>query len=175
MASPKESPTTKGDEARSAQESKLNEEQRTTRELGKNSSGDPTLYPSDVESVRQQYNLTGTEAEGLLRGGKVTPAEADKLKAGRVVYQQAYRALVNPLTVPETLADARREAAQAADEETQKRGQEDQGPDPALPTSGPYGPNEEYTVVESPEDKDHVPVVVSAVPETHLLTDELGS
>lgn len=162
------SPTTKGEEARAEAERERAEETRTTHsEIGKDSNGNPVLRASDIDAVRTQYNLTGPEAEQLITSGKVNESEAAKLRDGRAVYRQAYEQVTNSPTTPEAVRDLRA----AANEAEAKSAGVEVAADPALPTSGPYGPNVDYSSQEAPQDKDHVPTVVTA-PAAHLLTEE---
>lgn len=104
------------------------------------------VLPSDVTALAQQHNLTQAEAERVAHGESV-----DTVKGERTVYRARYEALeANPAFHPLAAADAaaeRRDAEQAS---------EPVGPDPALPQSGPYGPNAQYAKVATPEDKDHL-------------------
>jgi hypothetical protein len=124
------------------------------RELGKNSQGEPTVYPSDVEAVALQYNLTTPEAERLLLGGKVTDKEADKIKGERVVFRPHYEYVTNPDSNPLAAADRRAEE-QAASEEERKAAADRIATDKTSPEAGPYGPNAVYSEVEAPVDRDH--------------------
>lgn len=124
----------------------------TSRETGKNSLGEPTIYPSDVESVSRSYNLTTAEAERLITEGSVTDKAADKIKGERVVYRQHYEYVTNPESNPLAAAD-RRDVETAAEAE-RKAGEVAQA-DKADPSAGPYGPNAAYSEVEAPVDADH--------------------
>jgi hypothetical protein len=111
------------------------------------SSENKTVLPSDVAGLAQQHNLTTLEAERVAGGESV-----DTVKAERVVYRPRYEALeAQPAFHPLAAADA---AAARREEDSQAVG--NAGPDPALPQSGPYGPNAEYQSVKVPEDKDHL-------------------
>lgn len=108
-----------------------------------------TVLPSDITGLEQQYNLTRPEAERVANGENV-----DAVKGERTVYRTRYEALeAQPAFHPLAAADAAAERRDAAPAEEKKV---DVGPDPALPTSGPYGPNADYQSVEVPEDKDHL-------------------
>ena len=103
--------------------------------------------PSDITGLAQQHNLTQTEAERVANGESV-----DTVKGERTVYRQRYEALeAQPSFHPLAAADA---AAARRDEEAARAG--NTGPDPALPQSGPYGPNADYESVTAPADKDHL-------------------
>lgn len=124
----------------------------TSREVGKNSNGDPTIYPSDVDSVATSYNLTSAEAERLILDGDVSDKAADKIKGERVVYRQHYEYVTNPSSNPLAAADARRAEAEKADTAAAA---ERIAEDKTSPESGPYGPSAVYTEVEAPVDADH--------------------
>lgn len=126
--------------------------QATTRELGKNSNGDPTIYPSDVEAVSTQYGLTTPEAERFLLEGKHTDKAADTIKGERVVYRPHYEYVTNPTSNPLAAADVR--AAETA-AEAERREAEVAQADKADPGAGPYGPEAVYSEVEAPLDADH--------------------
>lgn len=107
------------------------------------------VLPSDVTSIAQANNLTQAEAERVAAGESV-----DTVKGERTVYRVRYEALeptasIHPLAAADAAA-ARRDAEASATVVA--------GPDPALPQSGPYGPNADYEPVSAPEDKDHVAV-----------------
>lgn len=109
------------------------------------------VLPSDVEGLRIQHNLTMAEAERVARGEDV-----DAVKAERVVFRTRYEqveasASSHPLLAADAAAEAREEDAKKPSKPTHD------GPDPALPSSGPYGPNAEYESATAPEDKDHLP------------------
>lgn len=130
----------------------------TARETGKNSQGEPTIYPSDVEAVSTQYGLTSAEAERLLVSGKVTDKEADKIKGERVVYRPHYEYVAGTESNPLSVADRRREEAERAEADAEKarKGAADRiAEDKTSPEAGPYGPNAVYSEVEAPTDTDH--------------------
>lgn len=129
---------------------KKDEPQPTAREVGKNSQGTPTVYPSDVEAVATQYGLTSAEAERLITEGKVTDKAADKIKAGRVVFRPHYEYVSGAESNPLAVAERRRAEVEAAAAEA-----EEVGPDKTSPDAGPYGPNATYSEVEAPVDADH--------------------
>ena len=124
----------------------------TSRDVGKNSLGEPTVYPSDVESVSQAYNLTSSEAERLILGGKVNEKEADKIKGERVVYRPHYETVTNPSSNPLAAADARTAEREARDTAAEA---DAIAVDKSAPDAGPYGPNAVYSEVEAPVDTDH--------------------
>lgn len=134
---------------------KNDEPQPTARKTGENSRGEPTVYPSDVESVSTSYNLTGPEAERLILGGKVNDKEADKIKGERVVYRPHYELVTNPSSNPLVLADQRRAAQEEQTEADRKAAADRIATDKTSPESGPYGPNVAYTESEAPVDTDH--------------------
>lgn len=158
-------PTTQANEAQALAETQHEQAtNRSTREIGKNSQGEPTLYPSDVEMVSTQFNLTSEEAERLILAGDVSQSAADDLKAGRKVYRQRFEAVdASEASHPLAAADARAAATEAAATPS--------GPDPALPTSGPYGPNAEYDETTAPVDKDHVPAEAVAAVQAAAATE----
>lgn len=124
----------------------------TSRETGKNSLGEPTIYPSDVESVGRTYNLTSSEAERLILGGKVNQKEADKIKGERVAYRPHYEYVTNPTSNPLSAADAQASEREARDTAAEA---ERIAADKSSPDAGPYGPEAVYTEVEAPVDTDH--------------------
>lgn len=106
------------------------------------------VLPSDILSLEQQHNLTRVEAERVANGESV-----DTVKGERTVYRARYEALeVDPAFHPLAAADVATEQREADAAASAKVA----GPDPALPQSGPYGPNADYQSVEVPKDKDHV-------------------
>lgn len=127
------------------------EETPKARKLGQNSNGEPTIYPSDVESVTHQYGLTAAEAERFLLDGKHTQKAADAIKGERVVFRPHYEVVDASDSNPLAVADARRAAAEKADAE--RTGAETV--DKFSPEAGPYGPNATYSEVEAPVDTDH--------------------
>lgn len=115
--------------------------------MTKKSESTKTVLPSDIEGLSQQHNLTRVEAERVAAGESV-----DTVKSERTVYRTRYEALeAQPAFHPLAAADA---AAARRDEEAAATTAS--GPDPALPQSGPYGPNADYQSVEVPQDKDHL-------------------
>lgn len=101
---------------------------------------------SDITALEQQHNLTRVEAERVANGENV-----DNVKGERTVYRVRYEALqADPAFHPLAAADAAAERRDADSSSTAVA-----GPDPALPQSGPYGPNAEYADVTTPVDKDH--------------------
>lgn len=128
------------------------EETPKARKIGQDSNGDPALYPSDIEAVSTQYNLTVPEAERLLLGGKVNDKEADKIKGERVVYRPHFEVVDGAESNPLGAAD-RRQAEADAEAKTAEKAEPVE--DKFSPEAGPYGPNAEYTVVEAPVDTDH--------------------
>lgn len=114
----------------------------------KSSNAEPTrVLSSDITALEQQHNLTRVEAERVANGESV-----DTVKGERTVYRARYEALeANPSFHPLAAADAAAERRDADSISTAVA-----GPDPALPQSGPYGPNAEYAEVSTPEDKDHL-------------------
>lgn len=126
------------------------------RELGKDSNGDPAIYPSDIESVATQYGLTTVEAERLLVSGKVTEAEANKIKEERVVFRPHYEYVSGNDSSPLAVAERRRlEEERTAEEARKARDKAGPTTDKFSPEAGPYGPNAVYTEVEAPVDTDH--------------------
>lgn len=109
---------------------------------------EPTrVLQSDITGLEQAHNLTRVEAERVANGESV-----DTVKGERTVYRARYEAIeAQPAFHPLAAADA---AAERRDAEGDGAGA--QGPDPALPQSGPYGPNADYQGVKAPEDKDHL-------------------
>lgn len=102
---------------------------------------------SDITGLEQQHNLTRVEAERVANGESV-----DTVKGERTVYRARYEAVeAQPSFHPLAAADA---AAERRDAEGGAAGAT--GPDPALPQSGPYGPNADYQGVKVPQDKDHL-------------------
>lgn len=148
-----QTPTSEGgqvDATAAADETYRNVEQqrveasRTVREQGLNSRGEPTVYPSDVEAVARQHNLTTPEAEQLLTEGNVTAERAAELKAGRVVYRVTYEqvpAVMSPLAQADARAAAAAADAEAATSTTPT-------PDATQPEAGPYGPHADYREAE---------------------------
>lgn len=122
-------------------------------ELGKNSQGETTIYPSDVDAVATQYNLTTPEAERLLLSGKVTDKEADKIKGERVVYRQHYEYVTSPSSNPLAAADEAR--SRQEQEEADRKAADAIAADKSSPEAGPYGPEAVYTEAEAPVDTDH--------------------
>lgn len=117
-------------------------------ESKKKSDAPARVLNSDITALEQQHNLTRVEAERVANGESV-----DTVKGERTVYRPRYEALeANPSFHPLAAADA---AAERRDAE-QENSTTASGPDPALPQSGPYGPNAEYQGVKVPEDKDHL-------------------
>jgi hypothetical protein len=116
----------------------------------KSSSSQPKrVLSSDITGLEQQHNLTRAEAERVANGESV-----DSVKSERTVFRPRYEALeANPAFHPLAAADA---AAERREAEAEGRPAGSVGPDPALPQSGPYGPNAEYAEVSTPEDKDHL-------------------
>lgn len=132
-------PTTVGADAQTAAEQDRAEAGRTTRELGKNSRGEPTIYPSDVASVTASHGLTVPEAEEHLVHG----TSPEELKGRRVLYRQSYDQI--PATAenhPLVAADAVRAEAEATVEAGEAV------PDKTQPEAGPYGPFADYRKVE---------------------------
>jgi hypothetical protein len=125
----------------------------TSREIGKNSLGETTIYPSDVEAVASSYNLTTAEAERLLLEGDVSDKAADKIKGERVVYRPHYEYVTNPTSNPLAAADARQAERDA--EADNAEAAERIATDKTSPDAGPYGPEAVYTGVEAPVDTDH--------------------
>lgn len=124
-----------------------------TRDVGKNSQGEVTIYPSDVDSVARSYNLTGPEAERLILGGKVNDKEADKIKGERVVFRQHYEYVTNPTSNPMALAESRQNEREERDTKAEA---ERIATDKTSPEAGPYGPDAVYTGVgDAPVDTDH--------------------
>lgn len=126
--------------------------------MAKNESSDQNskaVLPSEVEGLRIQHNLTAAEAERVARGESV-----EAVKGERVVFRTRYEQVeASASSHPLIAADA---AAQAREEEAKKPAKPaHDGPDPALPSSGPYGPNAEYESATAPEDKDHLPAAAS--------------
>lgn len=114
----------------------------------KNTEQSPTrVLQSDITGLEQQHNLTRVEAERVANGENV-----DSVKGERTVYRARYEAIdAQPAFHPLAAADA---AAERRDADSAAAGSS--GPDPALPQSGPYGPNADYQGVKVPEDKDHL-------------------
>lgn len=114
----------------------------------KGTTQEPTrVLSSDITGLEQQHNLTRVEAERVANGESV-----DAVKGERTVYRARYEAVeAQPAFHPLAAADA---AAEARDADEKASGSS--GPDPALPQSGPYGPNADYQGVKVPEDKDHL-------------------
>lgn len=111
------------------------------------------VLSSDITGLEQQHNLTRVEAERVANGESV-----DTVKGQRTVYRARYEAVdAQPAFHPLAAADA---AAEQRDNSEQAAGAS--GPDPALPQSGPYGPNADYQGVKVPEDKDHLTGPVAA-------------
>lgn len=113
------------------------------------------ILPSDVEGLRIQHNLTHAEAERVAGGEDV-----EAVKGERVVFRTRYEqveasASSHPLLAADAAAAAREEDAKRPTVPTHD------GPDPALPSSGPYGPNAEYESATAPEDKDHLPAAAA--------------
>lgn len=105
---------------------------------GRNSRGEPTLYPSEVAGVASAHGLTVPEAEEHLLEG----TSPDDLKARRVLYRQSYEQV--PATAenhPLVAADVAHAAAAEAAERPAP------GPDKTQPEAGPYGPHAEYRKV----------------------------
>lgn len=150
------SPTTIGENAETSAEQNRIEATRTTRDLGVNSNGDPTIYPSDVEAVSRQYNLTGPEAESLLRSGNVTETGANEIKGARVVYRQSYEqipaTISNPLAVTDQRAAAAEAEADAGADGTDNSRFESAATAPTTdatqPEAGPHGPYAHYPTVD---------------------------
>lgn len=113
----------------------------------KKSEAPTRVLSSDITALEQQHNLTRVEAERVANGESV-----DTVKGERTVYRARYEAIdAQPAFHPLAAADAaaeRRDAGGGNDGAA--------GPDPALPQSGPYGPNADYQGVKVPEDKDHL-------------------
>lgn len=124
--------------------------QATARKLGQNSNGEPTIYPSDIESVTYQYGLTSAEAERFLLEGKHNQKAADAIKGERVVFRPHYEVVDASSSNPLSVADARRAEAEAADAKATPAES-----DKFSPEAGPYGPNAVYSEVEAPVDTDH--------------------
>lgn len=126
------------------------------RKLGEDSNGDPAIYPSDIESVATQYGITTVEAERLLVSGKVTEAEANKIKEERVVFRPHYEYLSAADSSPLAVAERRRlEEERTAEEARKARDKAAPTTDKTSPEAGPYGPNAVYSEVEAPVDTDH--------------------
>lgn len=144
-------PTTAADEARTAAEQERAEATRTTREVGKNSNGDPTLYPSDVAAVTTAHGLTVPEAEEHILSG----TSPDELKARRVLYRSSYDQIPataenHPLVAADAAHTAAEEEARKAAEDRAAAQAEANAPttDKTQPEAGPYGPYAEYRKVE---------------------------
>ena len=133
-------------------DAKAKEEAPKTRKLGENAAGETVLYPSDIEMVTTQYNLTTPEAERFLVEGKHTQTAADSIKGERVVYRPHYEVVTGTNSNPLNAADTR--TAEREERDT-KAEAEDIAEDKSSPEAGPYGPNAVYTEVEAPEDTDH--------------------
>lgn len=113
----------------------------------KSTSEPKRVLSSDITGLEQQHNLTRVEAERVANGESV-----DSVKGERTVFRARYEALeAQPAFHPLAAADA---AAERRDADASGDGAS--GPDPALPQSGPYGPNADYQSVSVPEDKDHL-------------------
>lgn len=114
----------------------------------KKSDGPQRVLQSDITGLEQQHNLTRVEAERVANGENV-----DTVKGERTVYRARYEAVeAQPAFHPLAAADAAAEVRESADGGSAGAS----GPDPALPQSGPYGPNADYQGVKVPEDKDHL-------------------
>lgn len=117
----------------------------TAREPGKNSRGEPTMYPSDIEGYQTQYGLTATEAETLwtrsVRDGEDAQTVVDELKGARVVYRQTYEQI--PATA-NALSGIDARAAENARLAVEAENQSEAAADPTQPEAGPYGPHADY-------------------------------
>lgn len=111
------------------------------------------ILPSDIDMAATQFGLTHDEADGLVRSGRVTQAEADKIKGARTVYRVRYEA-IEPTAAHDLRAKADAAAEEAAASARVEVLGEQADADPAKPESGPYGPNADYVKVDLPADKD---------------------
>ncbi len=125
---------------------------RTTARAGRNSRGEPTLYPSEVDGFARLNGLSTGEAERLLLDGDTSDEAVRRVIESRVVYRPRMEAVSAKYSNADTVAYERREAAQR-DAEGDTR---DPGPDKTQPEAGPYGPNADYVKgVDVPGDVDH--------------------
>lgn len=135
----------------------------TGREFGKNSNGEPEMYPSDILSLQHKHNLTGPEAEDYWRRTVVNGDSEDSalsaVQGGRVIFRPAYEMVVNPPENALTAAQLRLEKDQLAARRNDELAEERQGAvttptaDRTQPEAGPHGPYADYKKVEIPPEE----------------------
>lgn len=135
----------------------------TSREFGKNSNGEPEMYPSDVLSLQTKHNLTAPEAEDFWKrtvvNGESEDSALSAIQGGRVIYRQSYEMVVNPPEHALTAAQLRLEKTQLEMRREEELAEERQGAvttptaDRTQPEAGPWGPYAEYKQVEVPPEE----------------------
>lgn len=128
--------------------------------FGRNSRGEPEMYPSDIQGLTQKYNLTIPEAEQVWQrtvvGNEDEAAVADELAKGRVWYRVHYEQVQNPadnaLTRVQVEQARIKEEADTARAKQESRNSALTAPtaDRTQPAAGPHGPYAEYTQVTVP-------------------------